>query len=464
MSCFRHIGTDRTAEFLAKGFKQRWVFPHRVYYLPKCGPDGFKLATRMLGSTDLDACWEVVLYADASAIAEFPSDLFFDRDLVWHQQHFGRPGQIASANLVVQHGHVHSMVHVSDVVQRISRVRPHKTRIEKQFEGWVPMLVNAIFNFARETGARTVAFATADLALRHTDPARHPQREMFERIYDRRLRDIADVTRDGDWWQADVASHANRTVVPTPAREPIASTKIICVAHDIERGLGHIGVDAARVAHADAHASRYLDEMLTIEHDAGIRATYNIVGRLLDDMRPRIEACGHALGFHSFDHADNSGSRWRRWWRDAAGGQQLERCREVDYRIRGYRPPQSRLTRELTHERLCYHNFEWLATSRAKLGNLREPVLERRLVTIPIALDDYALYRGVMTYQDWEQQLLATVEASPFTAVSLHDCYGDFWLDHYPRLLDALQSRGTLRTFDEVADEAIVTNAAGPAA
>lgn len=42
-----HIGADRTAEFLAKGFKERWVFPHRAYYLPKCGPDGLKLASRI---------------------------------------------------------------------------------------------------------------------------------------------------------------------------------------------------------------------------------------------------------------------------------------------------------------------------------------------------------------------------------------------------------------------------------
>ena len=138
----------------------------------------------------------------------------------------------------------------------------------------------------------------------------------------------------------------------------------------------------------------------------------------------------------------------------------MDRCRRLDYRIRGYRPPQSRWTADLTEETLCYHNFEWLATSRHALGGATHPWLERRIVKIPIAIADDPLYRDGMSYADWESTLLATIDGSDFTAVSLHDCYGDFWIAQYPRLLAALQARGVLRTFDAVADDTIVASAA----
>ena len=111
---FREITADRADEFVARGYKRRHFFPHRVYHLPKCGPDGFKIAGWMCGIDDPSAMWEIVLYADGPALAEFPSDLFFDDDLIWHQQQFGRSGQIATASLVLDGETVHSITHVSD--------------------------------------------------------------------------------------------------------------------------------------------------------------------------------------------------------------------------------------------------------------------------------------------------------------------------------------------------------------
>ena len=155
-------------EFAARGYKRRHFFPHRLYHLPKCGPDGMKLAGRMCGIEDPEAMWEIVLYAEPEVLAEFPPDLFFDDDLIWHQQQFGRPGQIATASLVVDGHTAHSITHVSDVVQRISRRREHKTRIEKVFEGWNHMLLNGVLHFALHRGARRVRLASSALAGRHT--------------------------------------------------------------------------------------------------------------------------------------------------------------------------------------------------------------------------------------------------------------------------------------------------------
>jgi peptidoglycan/xylan/chitin deacetylase (PgdA/CDA1 family) len=465
---FRRISRERTPEFVTKGVPARHVFPHRVYYLPKCGPDGLEIATRIFGSCRPDQCWEVVLYAEAEAIAGLPAEIFFDPDLVWHQQHFGRPGQIATANLVVRDGVLHSAVHLADLVQRIPRRREHKTQVENRFRGWVPMLVNAVVHFARERGLRTLRFATADLALRHTDRAREPKREMFERIYDRRLHELLAVERRGDWWQTDLDSAARRTVVPEPGSEAAPGAEAICVCHDIERGLGHAGIDAERALHGEREGPRHLEEMLAIEARLGVRATYNVVGCLLEEVRPGIEQGGHALGFHSFDHrlpARGVAARLRGWLTGAPeGSRQLELCRGVDYRLRGYRPPQSRLTPELSDDRLCRFNFEWLASSSWSFGGRRQPELSGRLVRLPILFDDYDLYRKALSWEEWEARALAAADRESFLAFSLHDCYGDLWLPRYERLLEAMMRRRSLRTIDEVADGRILAAAAPPPA
>src|SRR5512134_2523025 len=94
-SAFRQITAERADEYVAKGHRRRHFFPHRVYHLPKCGPDGFRLARRMCGKEDPAAMWEVVLYADVALLGDFPPDLFFDDDVICHQQQFGQPGQVA---------------------------------------------------------------------------------------------------------------------------------------------------------------------------------------------------------------------------------------------------------------------------------------------------------------------------------------------------------------------------------
>ena len=47
---------------------------------------------------------------------------------------------------------------------------------------------------------------------------------------------------------------------------------------------------------------------------------------------------------------------------------QLVDCRRVDYRVKGYRPTQSRLGRDTAESRLAYFNFEWLASSSRSFG------------------------------------------------------------------------------------------------
>src|ERR1044071_1544462 len=210
LSPYRRISAERIEEFFQKGYKKKYFFPHKIYYLPKCGPDGFKLAKWMHGNCNLNQMWEVVIYADKPTVAEFPQELYFDDDLVWHQQQFGKAGQIATANLLLDDHRLFSMVHISDLVQRISRRREAKTRIENRFKGWHHLLLNSILNFAVEHNVSTVYSPTSGWALTHTDPKRTVPTELFERVYDRAIAEHFVATREGNWWAWDVSENRSR--------------------------------------------------------------------------------------------------------------------------------------------------------------------------------------------------------------------------------------------------------------
>jgi len=445
-SAFREITAARAGEYVAKGHKRRHFFPHRIYHLPKCGPDGFRLAERMCGRDDPAMMWELVLYADEAMLAEFPADLFFDDEIIWHRQQFGRPGQVASASIVLDGSTVYSITYVSDLVQRISRRREHKTRIEKRFEGWCQMLLNAVLGFAEEHRVQRVCTPTAALALRHTDPSRVVGTGLFDRIYDRSVNSLLPARRQGEWWVIETADVAGRVVTPERRTETRPKRKTICICHDVERGMGHADVDPAFARRAERRSPRALSTMRRVEAELGVRATYFVVGSLLSEVRDGLEAGGHALAFHSFHHRLDRED-------------QLRRCREVDYRIKGYRPPRSRITPELNDRSLLFHNFEWLASSPRSLGAVA-PEMRAGLVRLPISFDDFPMHDGRLPYEEWEQTALRLVSASDFAAISLHDCYAPRWLPDYRGFLEQVQAMGELRTLDEVAADVTLSHAA----
>jgi hypothetical protein len=234
VSRYREISPERTDEFLAKGYKYRHVFAHQLYFLPKCGPDGFQLARQMCGSNRLDESWEIVLYAHACELNEFPEPIFFDDELCWHQQQFGKAGQVAAVDLVLRGTDLYSMAHQSDLVQRASRQRQFRTRLQNVFKGWNHMLLNAILNFAVEHSVQNIYTPTATLALRNTDPARKVQRALFERIYDQQVQALFRTTAAGEWWKIDVKESLHRLIRPETKIEAWPQDKVICLCHDIE--------------------------------------------------------------------------------------------------------------------------------------------------------------------------------------------------------------------------------------
>src|SRR5262249_43169914 len=147
-------------------------------------------------------------------------------------------------------------------------------------------------------------------------------------------------------WEIPVLANMARIVRLRP--ETIAPQKetkpCICLFHDIEEN-----VDTSISV---AECADNLSRMLTIERKFGVATTYNVLGTLLEQKRPEILASNpqHAIGFHSFDHRIKDLN-------------QLGQCREVDLRVKGYRPARSELTAELSDYNLTRLNFEWLACS-----------------------------------------------------------------------------------------------------
>lgn len=467
-STYREISPERAGEFRHRGYKQRYFFPHRLYYLPKAGPDAFQLARQMCGPSHPDQLWEIVLYANTPLIDEFPRDLFFDDDLIWHQQQFGRIGQVAVANLVVDGSRLYSTLRISDLVQRISRRRAHKTRVENRFKGWNHMLLNAILSFAEEHQVSQVMLASSELVMRNTDPRRraHLGTELFERIYDRAVCELFTTSRRAGWWVVDLAENAGRIVRPARAEESRTAKKTICLCHDIERGWGHIDADPAFARSAHAASPQYLEEMLAIEQAADVKATYHVLGILFNDVRARIDGAGHCLAFHSYDHQTKAPAAVPDTTRKAldilrrrGDLDQLVQCRHVDYRVKGYRPAQSRVTSDLSDHNLCLHNFEWIASAAGSL-RVAVPKMENRIVKIPILFDDFDLYVGNLPYEVWQRRAIDRISHNRFVAFGLHDCYAGLWLPHYRDFLETLKGLGTLRVLDAVATDVILAQAA----
>jgi peptidoglycan/xylan/chitin deacetylase (PgdA/CDA1 family) len=447
--------------------RERDVFPHQVLLLPKPGPDGVKLAVRMGLRIRPEHHWEVVLYAGPDALDGIPNDLWFDDEIIWHRQQFGVPGQVASASVFVDGTTMYAAALQSDVVQRISRRRHLKTRVEKRFHGWDRLLLNALVAVAAEKGMAALCVPTATTAMANIDRSRTVEPELFERVYDRHVQERFDARVEGRWWRIGIAENRDRVVTVPLRAEPIALGDTVCVCHDIERGVGHRDVEPEFAVDADRTAGAHFRQMLAVERARGVRATYNVVGSLWTEVSDAIRSDGHAVGFHSFDHEtwsrDGRRAELRRRLRlDRAARQravtQLARCRGLDGQVRGYRPPRSRLGPDTDETKLGWFSFEWLASSHRSLG-FATPRLEHGVVKLPILRDDFALHLGT-DYDAWESDVLAVAgAAAPVAVVSLHDCYGDRWLPQYDELLGRLAGLGEIRTLDDVANDVIRVSA-----
>jgi hypothetical protein len=426
--------------YLAAGFPRREIFPHSVVWIDKPYPDTFLQLERRGVSRVLASCGracQINLYA--TMLADLPAAVFTDRTLNWHQQQLGQDGLVAAAGLFRRERTIYVSLMQSDLCQQVFRhptLRPlAKTRLDNRFGSWFTLLFNAILDFALDHDIAVVYTPTARQILGGLRAPVTPR--LFERIYDgpaRRYRCAPVRVGDAEYWAVSVAENRDRIarLRAAPATAPSGGAGVtICLVHDIEEDLD------TPVAPAACRAS--LDRMLEIEAEHGVRATYSIVGTLYQEKRRIIAPHGHALALHSYNHRIEE--------RD-----QLRRARAVDLQVRGYRPPRSVMTAELSDYDLAYFNFEWLLSSAWSFG-FGEPRLEQGLAKIPVHMDDYELFRRALDYDGWLARLRALLCSRRFLAVGLHDCYGVEWLPRYGELLEEFRAVGRLATADEVADE-----------
>lgn len=439
--CFYEAKPETLAQFRDAGFQQRNWFPHRVYVLPKGGPDGWKLAQRMTGAREPRLIREFVLYALPPVSEEFPTSLYFDDDVQWHQQQFGLPAQVACANVLLGEGHLRCYTIISDLVQRISRAGQFRTRIDNRFKGWSRLLLNAVLAYAAEHRMRTVYVASSALVLQNTDKQRNSKPPLYERIYDLIPREYG-AALEGGWWRIDLSGSARRIVALARSFDTDTWGKTVCIIHDLERGSGHRDSPADFARQADQNSPEALRRMLEIERRVGIRATYNVVGKYYGEVQEAIRQGDHAIAFHSYDHTIPTDEN--------ATVEQLRLCRDVDYRLKGYRLPQSKLTPGLTDANLAHFNFEWMASSRYSLSR-EAPWMSNAVVKIPVHFDDYRMFLGELSFEQWEREFWTLADARDFIVVDLHDCYAGHWLPHYEAFLGRLLERCSLMTMDEVA-------------
>ena len=433
-----YSGRVQTSLLAATGLARRELFAHDVLCVAKPYPDSqLLLERRGISRRGQERGQFIQLNLYSLDLFDLPTELFTDPEVNWHGQQFGRPGLIAAAGLFLEGSRAIVITLQSDLCQQLYRHHDLKTacktRVETHFGQWHVLLLNAVLDFCLATGIAELYSPTGHTVVGGTKKAISPA--LFLRIYDEpavRYRcEKAEIGR-AQYWKLPVSANAARVARLAPvARKAVAPTRpVIAIFHDIEEN-----VDTPVSL---AECQEHLAAMLEIESKSGVAATYSLLGNLMSAKRKQILASNarHSIGFHSYDH--DTGSR-----------DHLERCREVDLRVRGYRPPRSQITPEISDSRLTYFNFEWLASSASSLG-LAGCRLENGLVKIPIHLDDYSLHTGALDYGSWEAQLLASLRSRSFFAFGLHDCYGANWLPHYPALLEKLGKIGTFVTADEI--------------
>lgn len=409
--------------FAAVGFPRRHFFPHAVHFLPKIAPDGLKFSTWMCNSQDVHRLWQAALFVLDPLRAEFPDDLYADTELNWHLQHFGRIGHIATACLRIAGDDLYVLNMHSDLVQRAARRPEFRTRIDARFNGWPRLMIHALAAHALEHGLKSLYLPTSTLAMEHTDKNRRVRPQLFERVYDRAAQHHFVVQRQGRWWRIDLSRQRDRIIPFARHEERLAHGPTICITHDLNRSPRQPALAPA------------LSAMLAAERKLGVRATYNVPGYVLNDVRQEIGSGGHCIGFRSFDH-DRTHN-------------QLNACREVDYRIKGYRPPRSRVTGALK-ARLPWYDIEWLASSPRSLG-VNAPALVNRIARIPVLFEDRHSVRK--NFETWSGKVLQNLTQRKFVALNLSDRYAAQWLPHYERWLGDMKKVGRLRTLDEIASD-----------
>ena len=68
---YRELVPDQVARFVERGYRPRQFFPHRIYALPKCGPDAVKLTRSMVGRLRRPRYWTLLVHGTSPETVHF---------------------------------------------------------------------------------------------------------------------------------------------------------------------------------------------------------------------------------------------------------------------------------------------------------------------------------------------------------------------------------------------------------
>ncbi len=439
---YRVITADRREEFVGKGHKQRHFFPHTLHFLPKAGPGALRLSVSMCGKRDPNAQWEILLHGVSPQIDDFPRDLFFDNDIVWHKRQYGMPGHIAFAFLVVDGDRMFGINYVSDLVQRIARRREAKTRIEKIFDGWIYMLLNGVLGFAAEMEARTFYSPSAELVMENS---RRAGPELFQRVYDRTLLKLFEARREGAWWAIDVRQALRRVVIPVTCVENRPSVSTVCLTYEVT-ALARDEPSWPGDPPGGFELSS-LEIATHLERKMGLPGTYVAPRDLFADVKKLVATERACLAFGASETGSSDRGQLQR---------ELERCRRVSSRTKGYRLPDGRLPGASEAFDLCFHKFDWVLVDHLK-ARKQTPHLEAGMVRIPNVITDHDLQPA--SCDPWVERALKAIRPGHPVTFSLGWNWWSLADERRQNILERIVSTSELKTCDQLADEWVLSHA-----
>lgn len=206
---------------------------------------------------------------------------------------------------------------------------------------------------------------------------------------------------------------------------------LVTFYHDIEQN-AIFNVDPAQCREVTAR-------FLAVEARYGVAATYNVVGRFFREqpaLVADIAAGGHELAFHSYHHPHV--------WQPEIYAEEVRLCREVAPGPVGYRSPRSQWDGG-TLDALAAHGFRWSAEDDAADAPY---FIREELVRLPVAGDDWRLYGGRTTVEEWVAQFARLLTERRYVAFGTHDFSFCFRTEErfaaYERLLRLAQEAGAL--------------------
>lgn len=133
-----------------------------------------------------------------------------------------------------------------------------------------------------------------------------------------------------------------------------------------------------------------VNRILDIEKEHGIKATYNTVGKLINDtplVIKRIIDEGHELASHSYSHCIMSDMSWRELEQDIYYFKQLMKKYKIP--LNGVRSPQSKWS-HIQMEVMANSGLKWSAENdKADYPYIIKKNGDKKLVRMPIKMDDW---------------------------------------------------------------------------